>query len=380
MRPVKSKFSPPSVKRIIVIPLRFIGDAVLTVPLLRAIRLLYPQAHIDVMVPAAVAPMLELCPYIDDCLIEPRGSMATLTLLRQRRYDMAILCRRSVTQALMTLLAGIKYRLGYDEQRWFKPLNYRRWGIGLTSMVIFPPVDSRIPHVKSVLNLLTPILPLTSDDPDRPSQSSLDTSLELWADEADKLKVASVFNQAGIGPDAKLAVIHLSSASREKAMPIESFVDSVQRLHQAGYTLVSIGVANEADRYEQLQTLSSLPIHNLCGKTSLRQTFVVLLKTALLFSIDSAPIHMAAAADVPHIIGIYGPTNEHQWKPYPYHGQFTAITNTDLTCRPCVPKICEHNRCRTELTVDRMASQLQAHLNTIVTGHETIPRTVLVNV
>jgi len=331
-----------SAQKILVIPLRFIGDGVLTVPLIRAIRKRHPDAQLDVLIPPHLVNLLELCPYISNILVEPRSAWEQLKLVQTGQYDMAFLMRRSVSQAGLLKLAGVKTLVGYDEQRFPPPFNYRRWGWFLDHRVTFPPVDTDIPQVKTYLSLLSPFTMETCDE-----------HLELWTDAADHAVIQSLF-------DSKpLAVFHATSASREKAMAAEKFIPALQALHQDGFQIVAIGAAGDQEFYEQF---SKIPLINLCGETTLRQTYALLQRTQLLFSLDSAPIHMAACAGVPHIIGIYGPTNEKQWRPYPYNGQFTAVYNTALTCRPCVPKICSHNRCRMDLTAVQLREAIEKQI------------------
>lgn len=346
-------------KRILVSPLRFLGDGVLTVPLLRALRQHYEHARIDVLVPPHMVNLLERCPYLTEAIVEPKSKVALLQMIRARRYELGIVMRRSVSEALVMKLAGIKTLIGYDEQRFPPPLGYKRWGWFLDEMLPFPPLDTDIPQVRTYLQLLSPL-----------GADIADETLELWADEDDKLKVAALFNQHGIETGKPLAMLHATSASLEKAMTVEQFVPALQMLHQQGFEVVTAGTAGDGAFYETLSARAGVSVFNLCGQTTLRQTYALMLKLDLLLSIDSAPIHMAAAAGVPQIVGIYGPTNHVQWRPYPYEGHFTPVFNRQLDCRPCAPKVCGHNRCRTDLTGAAIAQALADHLN------QTHPRPV----
>ena len=92
---------------------------------------------------------------------------------------------------------------------------------------------------------------------------------------------------------------------------------------------------------------------NLAGETSLRETCALYRRTALLLTVDSSPIHIGAAAGVPKIVGVFGPTNEKQWGPHfsPGTGDFRPVF-IDLPCRPCYAKVCSHNNCRMLLTAE----------------------------
>jgi ADP-heptose:LPS heptosyltransferase len=340
----------------LVSPLRFIGDIILTVPLLRALRQAYPDAQIDLLTPKHAMAMMEPCPYINDLIPVPDTSLALLPLIRSRQYQLGISMRRSVTDSLLFKLAGVKRLIGFDSQRVLLPTWYLDRGFFLNDVIEFPPVDTDIPQVKTYLKLLSPLnLPEGTDE-----------SLELWANESDKLHVASLFNKYHLRPDQPMCVFHATSASKEKAVSPAIFVPSLRALGQMGFQVVALGSAADKGFYAQLVADHVIPLVNLCGETSLRESFALMLQAQMLLSLDSAPIHMAAAAGVPHIVGIYGPTNERQWRPYPYDGRFTAVYNAELDCRPCVPKVCRHNQCRTHLSPVQILHAVQNHARDVI--------------
>lgn len=336
--------------RILVVPLRFIGDGILTVPFLRNLRQLAPESRIDLLLPASMENLFECCPYIDH--IVPLGN--TKQALHDNYYSLAFLFRQSVSDAFRLKQAGIKTIVGYDLQRFPPPLNYRRWGWFLDKAVSFPPLDTDIPQVKTYLNLLEPF---------NIGQDTFDESLELWANENDQLHINGLIEEYQLDLKRPIAVFHITSASREKAMGLEKFTLSLQELTERGFQVIALGGQADYSVYEALATRAQVPLYNWCGLTTLRQSFALMQRVHLLFSLDSAPIHLAAAAGVPHIIGIYGPTNEKQWRPYPYSGQFTAVFNQALTCRPCAPKVCSHNQCRENLTASHLHQALKTHFS-----------------
>jgi ADP-heptose:LPS heptosyltransferase len=97
---------------------------------------------------------------------------------------------------------------------------------------------------------------------------------------------------------------------------------------------------------------------NLAGKTTLRETFALYQRIQLLLTVDSSPIHLAAAAGVPNIVGVFGPTNHKQWGPHGEGIQFKPVF-MDLPCRPCYAKVCEHNNCKVQLTGNQIAKAVK---------------------
>lgn len=337
-----------SPSRILVVPLRYIGDTVLTVPLIRNLRQAYPQAKIDVLTSRTAAPLLEVCPDVSQVLIEPKGFEATKTLLLDGQYDAAFILRKSFTMALLCRLAEIPLVVGYDKQRFFSPIGYQRWGLLLDHAISYPVLKTSMPQARSHLRLLEVCgIPIVSED------------LVLWTTPEDETAVEQLLQELPLGPSQPIAMVHATSASHGKTVGLDKFVPALQRLHSQGYALLCTGTEEERFLYEQFARTWTMPFLNLAGKTTLRQTVALLKRTHVLLSIDSGPIHMAAAVGVPNIIGVYGPTNEKQWAPFNSKISFRPVY-LDLPCRPCEPKRCPHNRCKVDLPPENIVSAVES--------------------
>jgi len=335
---------PLAPKKILIIPLRYIGDTILTVPLIRNLRRLFPEARIDALTSRVSAPLLEPCPYLDEVLIEPKSSMERLKLLRQNGYDTVFMLRKSVSMAALCQWAGIPVRVGYDKQRF--PWGYKRWGWFLTHQARYPSLKTDTPQAVSHLGLLSACgLPVSDDH------------LELWSTPDDERQIDTLLAETlpGGEPWPPLAVLHAASASHGKQVALDKFIPSLQALHVAGYKIFSTGTESDAAGYESLSREAGVPIFNLAGKTSLRETFALYRRIQLLLTVDSSPIHVGAAAGVPNIVGVFGPTNERKGGPHNSEVKFQPVL-MDLPCRPCYAKVCEHNNCRTQLTGEQIAA------------------------
>ncbi len=335
-------------KRILIIPLRYIGDTILTVPLIRNVRHAFPNAKIDLLASPVTASLMETCPYVNQVLIEPKSTPARLNLLKANRYDMVFLLRKSVTMAALCKLAGIQTVVGYDKQRY--PFGYKRWGWFLDIAARYPGLKTDTPQAVSHLSLLSACGLSTQDD-----------YLELWATDADQKNIDQLLSLHGISSEKPLAVLHAASASHGKQIETAKFSESLKCLIDAGYQVLATGTKNDQTMYEQLKQQSGIPLINLAGQTTLRETFALYQRIQLLLTVDSSPIHMGAAAGVPKIVGVFGPTNERQWGPHNPNVQFQPVF-MDLPCRPCYAKICSHNNCRVQLT----GSQIQESLKQIL--------------
>jgi heptosyltransferase-2 len=335
---------PIAPKNILVIPLRYIGDTILTVPLIRNLRRLFPEARIDVLASRVSAPLLEPCLYLNEVIIEPKSTGERLKLLKEKRYDSVFLLRKSVSMAALCQLAGIPVRVGYDKQRF--PWGYKRWGWFLTHQARYPSLKTDTPQAVSHIGLLSACGMTAQDD-----------YLELWSTPEDEQCVDTILREHS-GPTEEprpIAVLHAASASHGKQVELNRFIPSLQALQAGGYRIFTTGTAGDAAGYETLAQEAGVPLINLAGKTSLRETFALYRRTQLLLTVDSSPIHVGAAAGVPDIVGVFGPTNERQWGPHNSAVRFQPVFR-DLPCRPCYAKVCEHNNCRTQLTGEQIAA------------------------
>lgn len=335
---------PVNPQRVLIIPLRYIGDTILTVPLVRNVRRLFPNARIDMLVSRTTAPLMDVCPYLDQVIIEPKSSLQRLKLLKENGYDIVFNLRKSVTMALLCQLAGIKQRVGYDKQRF--PFGYKRWGWFLTQVARYPGLRTHTPQPVSHLGLLTACGLSVQDD-----------YLELWATDADRQRVDALLAQSGVLPGIPLAVLHAASASHGKQIDLLKFVPSIRQLQAQGYQLIATGTQGDHALYESLHTHLDAPLFNWAGETSLRETVALYQRIQVLLTVDSSPIHMGAAVGVPKIVGVFGPTNERQWGPHNPNVDFRPVF-MDLPCRPCYAKVCAHNNCRELLTAEQIAKAL----------------------
>ncbi len=337
--------SPDAFNNILVVPLRFIGDTILTVPLVRNIRHHFPNAKITVLVSKTTQSLLEPCPYIDDVWVEPKRKSDLLQQLKAKKFDSAFVLRKSVTFAALTKLAGIPLVVGYDKQRFFQPLHYKRWGWFLDTKARYPSLRTETHQAEHHLSLLNAI-----------GLEPKDNNLELWTTDEDEKTVSQLLTRDSL-ENKKLAVIHATSASHGKMLRIEKYVLSVQKLAEAGFHIIATGIDSDKPLYDSLAELSGVEIYNWAGETSLRQTVALYKKIDTILTVDSSPLHMAAAVGVPNITAVFGPTNEKQWGVLNSAIDFRPVFK-ELSCRPCYAKVCSHNNCRETMMAEDIANSL----------------------
>jgi ADP-heptose:LPS heptosyltransferase len=343
-------------RRILIAPLRFVGDTVLSIPLIRAIKRQCPHATIEVLVNSTTAHLMETCPYVDDVVIEGESLTERLNHLKQAQYDAVFSLRKSLTLPALVKIANLKtVVVGYDKQRWPNPIGYKRSGIAIDAIAAYPPRRTILSMAKHHLALL--LACGLAIDP------VVDSQLDLWTLPEDDATVATLLAEP-LANGKPIAVLHMGSATPTKNIPPERFTLAVQALQTAGYTIVAIGNKMDAQPVDTLATLANVTMLNLAGKTTVRQVVALFANHAqLLLGVDSGPVHLAAAAGVPTIVAVYGPTNPFLWGPQasvrrPDGPDFYPIMVPNLPCRPCHAQQCHANACRTDLSAELIATGL----------------------
>ena len=202
---------------ILVIQTAFLGDAVLTAPLLGALKHRFPESTIDVLATPEVADVFRQHPAVAHTLIfDKRGQekplMARWSLarsLRARHYDLAIIPHRSLTSALLAMLAGIPRRIGFNasQGRWL-----------LTDAV---PFQWGTHDVERNLALMKPLGPVP-----------IDSTWGLRADPAAAKIIAERLQAAGVAPENRMIGINAGSVWATKRWLPERFAAVADRLSQ----------------------------------------------------------------------------------------------------------------------------------------------------
>lgn len=319
----------------VVLQTAFLGDVVLTTPLLTALA----QRHgpLDVVTTPAAAPLLEthaavrrVIPYAKRGA--DRGIAGFLRLarvLRAERYAFAYLPHRSLRSAALALAARIPRRIGFADG----------WRLLYTGWRTRP----RSGHEIDRLLALADVLPHHQTPP----------TLGLTA--ADVAAAEAALRSGGIGgPFAALAP---GSIWGSKRWP--HFAALAERL-AARVGVVVVGGPEDARLGEDVMTAvrqAGGPAGgvNLCGRLSLRESAAVIRKAAVLVTNDSAPLHFAQAVRTP-TVAIFGPTLP-TFGFGPRGPRDEAVGVEGLRCRPCSahgPARCPlgHHLCMQSLRVD----------------------------
>ena len=283
----------------------WVGDVVISLPALRALRAHHRQDRIAVLARPWVAELYRLLPEVDEVLVEePAGRHAgaagrarLAAELRERRYDRAVLLARSFTTAWTVFRARIPERWGFrGELR--SPL--------LTHPLPFtpPPGEHELFHYLRLVAATGAPLPAVPD-------ATLPVSVDLRR--AARARLA----ESGLdgGP---YAAAHVSSfAHAAKRWPEERFAALFQRLHaERGLPVVLLGSGAEAAENARVAELARpARVVDLAGRTTLAEVLGVVAEAELFVGNDSGLAHLANAAGTPATV-VFGPTDPDATRPW----------------------------------------------------------------
>jgi heptosyltransferase-2 len=333
----------------LVIAPQWIGDAVMTEPLLR--RLAARGERITVGALPWVAPIYRAMPDVAEVQEFPfaHGGLQwtarrAMALQLRGRFDVAYVCPNSFKSALLPWWAGIPVRIGYSGES--------RLGL-LTQRLPNPPRDQRPPMVGHYGALSGEALPPS----DRPRlRLSVPGSEQALAQQGLTAQGYYVFSPgAEYGPAKRWPVSHFAELAATLALPVvllgsakESVLcaDIAQRVNATAN-------ANEAER-----------CMDLSGRTSLDQALALIAHAKAVVSNDSGLMHVAAAFDVPQV-ALFGSSSPLHTPPLSQRSTVIWLRDDPayrpvLDCAPCFARVCPlgHTRCLNDIAPQRVRALL----------------------
>ena len=340
------------IKRVVVRGTNWVGDSVMTVPALRALRRVLPRAHITLVTRPGAKGLFSETDLIDDVLVYDRkGALSVIPQIREwrrRKFDLALLFQNAFEAALIPFLAGVPIRLGYaTESR--QPL--------LTHPLTLPEWRSSRHEVFYYLYLVTALEQMlfgTSSICEAEPDASIQISDQRQTEAKDLLRAHGVSEDGFV-----VALCPGSINSRAKRWPAEAYAALADRLIDSRRQVLLIGSKDELDVSEDvMRRMRHRPIV-LTGKTSLDQITAVLATVDLVVTNDTGPAHIGAALGRPTIV-IFGPTNPLTTRPFSVQAE---ILRHPPDCAPCMLRDCPiDHRCMTAITVDQVFERSHALL------------------
>jgi len=308
------------IHRILIVQTAFIGDVILTLPLLQEAKRCFPNSEIDFIAIPAARTLLETHDDLDELIIydkrsSDRGIKSYMNLakrLRKKRYDLALVPHRSLRSAVLVRLAVCKRSISFD----------RSAGRMLfTDTVSYP--RSGVHEIDRNLRLLSP-LNIEINNKVFPA---------LYFNEEDEQAVNRWLSENEISPGESVVAIAPGSVWNTKRWLPERFAGVATALIERGHKVILIGGPADEQLGSKIVAGVKNKIHNAIGKCSLRQSALLIKYSRVLLTNDSAPMHLAVSVGTP-VTAIFGPTIT-DFGFFPYGDNDVVVETEGLVCRPC---------------------------------------------
>jgi heptosyltransferase-2 len=329
---------PAGIRRILIRATNWVGDAVMSLPALRAVRARFPAAHIALLARPWVADVYAYESFADETILfrASRGASDFLAKWRLGRdlsrqgFDLALLFPNSFESAALALAAGIPSRAGY-----------RRDGrSALLTHGVDVPERGSIPRHESFYYLeLMRRLGICDRLPE-------DVVIRL-----EKVPPAS------IGLDGPVVGVSPGAAfgGAKRWLP-ERFAESATALARGISGAVAIfGTREETaicDEVSKLISQAGIAVRNFGGSTSLREFIELAAACRVFLTNDSGSMHIASALGIPTVT-VFGATDHVATGPT---GDRCRVVREPVECAPCLKRECPiDHRCMTRVTAERVA-------------------------
>ena len=334
--------------RILVVAPSWVGDALLSQPLLTRLKQQSPQSRIDILAPGWALPIFRRMPEVGETLESPfaHGELALgkrwrlARSLRANGYDRAYVLPNSLKSALVPMFAGIPERIGFlGEWRQRLLTDARR-------------LDER------ALPLMVERFAWLADRADAALTRPVPRP-QLRVTEAES---AQLRQRLGLSAGGRVACFCPGAEyGPAKRWPTQYFGDLAQRLSAEAYAVWLVGSAKERDIGDAISGNCASAV-NLCGRTTLDDAVVLLSCADLVVSNDSGLMHVAAALDR-QMIALYGSSS-----PYftpPLSGRAHVVKH-EVPCSPCFQRVCplKHFDCMMKLAPSRVLDEIHRHFPT----------------
>lgn len=339
--------------KILVRGTNWVGDAVMTIPAIRALRRTFPGSKITLHTRGWAEGIFRDADFIDEILTfdktrsKFKDALAQANELKKRAFDLAVLFPNSFETALVAKMAKIPRRFGYaKEGRSFL----------LTDAVEMPAWKNERHEVFYYLNLVAGI-----EKEYFARQTVLDTEprIELAVSAARRVEARKILEEAGADPSKKTVALGTGSTnSRAKRWHAEAYA-RLNDLLQADLrtNVILVGARDELEISEEVFAKSEKKPIILTGKTNLAEAVAVLSEVDLLVSNDMGLAHVAPATGTKTIV-IFGPTNEHTTQPVG-----SEIIRKKVDCAPCMLRSCPiDHRCMTRISPEEVFQKAKSVL------------------
>jgi heptosyltransferase-2 len=326
--------------KILVRATNWVGDAVMSLPALRALRERFPDAEISILAKPWVADLYRREPFCDRLIpYSARGwreKWEAARKLRPLRFDCAILLQNAFEAAAIAFLAGIPERIGYA-----------RDGRSLLLTRAIPvPRKGEIPGHERFLYLELLRRAGLVETQIRNDLIRLDCAPAARAAGMERFRALGLTGVIiGLSPGA-------AYGTAKRWLP-ERFADAANRLaRELGASVAIFGSKDERELCGTVRGAVAAPSRNFAGETTLAEFIELAAACRVYLTNDSGAMHIASALGVP-TVAVFGATDDVGTGPT---GPLSRVVRESVECSPCLKRECPiDHRCMTRVEATRVA-------------------------
>jgi heptosyltransferase-2 len=301
--------------RILLVQTSFLGDVVLSTPVISALREKFPTAELWMMTTPIARGLVERDPELAGVITFDKNrserSLASLWSkareLRAMRFDQAFALQRSARTSLLLFLAGIPTRIGFASARLSWLYHERRT------------------RDNSCHDVIRNLQILGDSVPDLQSRShSLRVFTPQWGEISDSIRSKLV------GTNNPIVMVP-GSVWKTKRWDWRGYREVAKRFIRQGRTVILVGAPDERELAEKVA--GNLPVLNMTGQTSIAELAWVISRAALVVCNDSMALHLSSAAKIP-TVAIFCATSP-TFGFGPWENLARVIEVEALSCKPC---------------------------------------------
>ena len=340
--------------RILIIAPNWIGDAVMSQPLLANLKSIYPKSQIDVLASPWVAPIYRACAEVHqviDAHLEHQQLQWSLRKqlakqLELNQYNACFVLPNSLKSALIPWLANIPLRIGYRGEMRFGLINF---ALDNPSKINRPPMAN---HYLALCNVMDHSKEV---DTNQAADPKLNISPTAKQSVSAKLQAAAIDEKSiyVLCPGAEYGVT--------KRWPTGHFASLAQHLinNEPNANIILLGGKGDHALGEEIisQVKNTAQIQNWCGETSLDEAIALIGMSKVLVSNDSGLMHIGAALKVPQV-AIFGSSDP---KHTPPNSDKAKVIWLNLPCSPCHKRECPlgHLKCLKDISPSTVLGAIQ---------------------
>ncbi|WP_369715929.1 glycosyltransferase family 9 protein [Leptotrichia sp. HSP-536] len=276
--------------KILIIHTAFIGDIVLSTPLIQKLKDLYPKSEIDYLTLPTNQSILYNNPNLNEVILYDKkgkdkgikGFLKVLKILKQKKYDYAVIPHRFIKSILLAKLAKIPDIVGFDVAT----------GSSLLDKKVH--YDMKKHEVERLLNLV--------------GYEGKKIPVRIYPAKENFIKIEKMLKISGYTgkKEQKLILVAPGSQRPEKMWPIEKYREVIERLKKNNNYFIGI-TGSKVEKELSLNFENDKNVIDFRGEISLVEFGALISIADVVVGNDSSPIHIASGFEKPFVIGIFGP-------------------------------------------------------------------------